>query len=387
MLPTYPETGMQTTLPQSHVLPALPHIRAMKPYVPGLQPQESGWTKLNTNENPYPPSPAVQAAIQRELCHLRLYPAPDSRPLRQALAAHHGVGEDWVIAGNGSDDTLNMLMRGYCDDTRQAGWTNPSYSLYPILLQIQHCPLVDVPFDRGMALPTAAIIHSGTDLFFLTSPNAPTGVAFPNRQIEAVLQQYSGLLVVDEAYADFARESAVDLLPRYPNLIVVRTFSKSYSLAGMRVGYALAHPEIVQILDRVRDSYNLDRLAQAAALAALQDNTYHRQCLDRILATRARTLAYFQRRGWFHYHSQTNFVFVEPQSKQGATGPSVAAALYDYLYARKILIRYFAQHPFCASFLRISIGTEDEMDRVFNALDDWDGESCSGNRPGPAGRS
>ncbi|MDX2111935.1 MAG: histidinol-phosphate transaminase [Verrucomicrobiota bacterium] len=347
------------------------HIRSMSPYVPGLQPQEPGWIKLNTNENPYPPSPKVAEAILAEVDKLRLYPVPDARPLRKALAKFHGVDESNVIIGNGSDDTINMLMRVFCGATESAGWTLPSYSLYPTLIGIQNTTLLSVPFERNMELPIDAIAASGAQIFFLTSPNAPTGTAFSNESIAALLERYEGILVVDEAYADFAPENAVALLHKYPNLVITRTFSKSYSLAGLRVGYGLASAEIVSLMDRVRDSYNLDRLAQAGALAALLDQDYHRMTTAKILATRASTVAELRSRGWFVYDTHTNFVFTEPVNARGEKGPTVGKSLFDHLNKNKVLVRYFGSHPFTASFLRISIGNDAEMQALYAILDQW----------------
>lgn len=352
---------------------ALDHIRSLHAYVPGLQPQDTGWIKLNTNENPYPASPKVGEAVTREFSRLHLYPAPDSKGLRAAIAEHHGVDPSCVIAANGSDDTLNMLMRAFCGvgaDTA-AGWTVPSYSLYPTLIGIQGGKIIDVPFDRSMALPMDAILNSNVRIFFLTSPNAPTGVAFSNKEISAILERYQGILVVDEAYADFAPENAVPLLAKYPNLVITRTFSKSYSLAGLRVGYGLAHPSVISILDRVRDSYNLDRLAQAGAIASLKDQTYFRETVGKIISTRERFLTVIRELGWFVYPSKTNFAFFEPRDARGNTGPDVAKALFEFLRSKKILVRYFPNHPFTAPFIRISIGTDSEMDRVEVVLREW----------------
>jgi histidinol-phosphate aminotransferase len=242
---------------------ALPHVARLHAYTPGLQPDEPGWIKLNTNECPYPPSPRVAGAVRRELdgaggggASLRLYPNPASAPLREAIAAHHGHGlrAANVCVGNGSDDVLNLLVRAFCSPEAALGFTVPGYSLYPVLVAIQDGRAGAVEFDRSMRLPVERIAASPARAFILTSPNAPTGVAFSRAEIERVLAAYRGLLVVDEAYAPFAREDAVPLLARYPNLVVTRTLSKAHALAGIRVGYALAHAATIAILDRVRDA-------------------------------------------------------------------------------------------------------------------------------------
>ena len=354
---------------------ALPHVTRLHAYTPGLQPTESGWTKLNTNECPYPPSPRVAEAIRREVGEdgnaLRLYPNPKSAPLRAAVAALHGLEAANVCIGNGSDDILNLLIRCFCTQEAAAGFTLPSYSLYPVLVAIQDGRSAVIEFERSMRLPLEKIAASNAKAFFLTSPNAPTGVAFSNTEIERLLQSFHGLLVVDEAYAPFARENAVPLLTRYPNLVVVRTLSKAHALAGIRVGYALANPAVIDLLDRVRDSYNVSRLSQAAALAAIGDSGYYAGVVAKVCATRDRAIRAWVDRGWFTYPSEANFIFTEPKNRQGDCGPAVAKSAYDFLYAHKVLVRYFPSHALTASFLRISVGTDDEMLVLQNTLEAW----------------
>ena len=357
---------------------ALPHVAKLRAYTPGLQPTESGWVKLNTNESPYPPSPHVVEALRREIgadgASLRLYPNPKSGPLRAAVAAFHGHGltDENVIVGNGSDDLLNLFVRVFCGPEAAIGFTFPSYSLYPVLVEIQAGRSAVVEFDRSMRLPVERLAASTARAFFLTSPNAPTGVGFAAAEIEQVLQRFPGLLIVDEAYAPFAREDAVSLLARYPNLVIVRTLSKAWALAGIRVGYALAHSAVIGLLDRVRDSYNVSRLSQAAAVAALGDPDYYAGLVGKIVATRDRLVQDLAtRRGWFTYPSQANFIFTEPKNARGETGPAVAQAAYDFLYARKLLVRHFPSHALTAPFLRISVGTDDEMRILNDTLDAW----------------
>jgi len=314
--------------------------------------------------------------VKRELgddgAVLRLYPNPTSGPLRAAVARLHGLAPENVIVGNGSDDLLNLVVRAFCGPETALGFTYPSYSLYPVLVEIQDGRSEPIAFDRAMRLPLERIAASKAKAFMLTSPNAPTGVAFGNAEIEQALASFGGLLFVDEAYAAFARENAAALVAKHPRLVVLRTLSKSYALAGIRVGYALAHPEVIDVLDRVRDSYNVSRLSQAAALAAVTDQVYHAEIVGKVVATRDRHLTEFTgRRGWFTYPSQANFIFTEPKNARGETGPAVAKAAYDYLYAHKVLVRYFGSHALTASFLRISVGTDDEMLVLQNTLDAW----------------
>lgn len=355
---------------------ALPHVAKLHAYTPGLQPTEPGWVKLNTNECPYPPSPRVAEALKREIgedgASLRLYPNPKSGPLRAAIARMHGLLEENVCIGNGSDDTLNLLVRAFCSQGAPLGFTMPSYSLYPVLVEIQDGGTQVIEFDGSMRLPIERISGSTARAFFLTSPNAPTGVGFTNAELERVLSSYRGLLVVDEAYAPFARENAVPLLSKYSNLVVVRTLSKAYALAGIRVGYSLSHPEITDVLDRVRDSYNVSRLSQAAALAAIEDPTYYDGVIAKVVATRNAFIAdLVNRRAWRTYDSQANFIFTEPKNAKGECGLAVAKAAYDFLYARKVLVRYFPSHALTAPFLRISVGTDAEMRVLSETLDAW----------------
>ena len=355
---------------------ALPHLQQLHAYTPGLQPSGPGWVKLNTNECPYPPSPRVVEALRREIgadgSSLRLYPNPKSSPLRAAVAQLHDLREENVCIGNGSDDILNLLVRCFCTQEAAAGFTFPSYSLYPVLVGIQDGRSAVIEFDRAMRLPVEKIAASSAKAFFITSPNAPTGVGFTNAEFERILGTFRGLLVVDEAYAPFARENAVPLLARYPRLVIVRTLSKAYALAGIRVGYALAHPDIIGLLDRVRDSYNVNRLSQAAALAALGDPVYYDGMLAKVKATRGSALAGFTgKRGWFTYPSQANFIFTEPKDAWGKSGPAVAKSAYDFLVSRKVLVRHFPSHALTAPFLRISVGTDDEMLVLNDTLDAW----------------
>ncbi len=376
---------------------ALPHVASLHAYTPGLQPTESGWVKLNTNECPYSPSPRVAEALHRDIgedgAALRLYPNPKSSPLRAVVAALHGLREENVIIGNGSDDILNLLVRAFCGSNPEvgrtvsgeprhggdaspyleaaAGFTFPSYSLYPVLVEIQNGRSSVIEFDRSMRLPVERIAASQARAFFLTSPNAPTGVGFTLAEFEEILARFKGLLVIDEAYALFARENAIPLLARYPNVVIVRTLSKAYALAGIRVGYALAHPEVIDLLDRVRDSYNVNRLSQTAAIAALGDVSYYAAVVSKIKTTRDTSVSRFQNLGWFTYPSQANFIFTEPKNARGESGPAIAKSAYEFLYARKVLVRYFASHALTASFLRISVGTDDEMLVLHESLDAW----------------
>lgn len=352
---------------------ALAHVQALHAYVPGKQPQDADWIKLNTNENPYPPSPRVAEAIAAEAGDpLRKYPNPISAPLREKLAEHfHLPNSDWAFVGNGSDEILNLLIRTFCDAEAGAGYMVPSYSLYPVLLSIQNAKQVIVDFDSSMTLPVEAVANCDANIFFLTSPNAPTGVAFSTDEIRRLAETYPGILVVDEAYGAFAEESAISLVEEFPNLCVTRTFSKSHSLAGMRVGYLLGNPELVGLLDKVRDSYNVNRISQVAGLAALSDVEYYDELIKKIKATRDNFANKLDALNWFSYPSQANLIFTQPVNSLGEKGPEVAKSLFDFLFREKILVRYFGNDFRTDSFLRISVGSEAEMESLNEAINQW----------------
>ncbi|KAF0093863.1 MAG: histidinol-phosphate aminotransferase [Puniceicoccaceae bacterium 5H] len=347
---------------------AAPHVLDLHAYVPGTQPSGEGWIKLNTNELPYPCSPAVAQAIMAEMTRLPLYPSPTSAPLRAAIAEHHGLQPEQVIVGNGSDDILNLLVRVFGGQTID---TFPSYSLYPVLVSIQNGQLQSVPFGEDMKLSVDKLAELKGSILFLTTPNAPTGVAFPRDDIGHLCERFDGIVVADEAYADFADRDCRPLMDKHDNLVITRTFSKSYGLAGLRVGYALAHAEVIDLLDRVRDSYNVNRLSQAGALAAFRDQDYLRDVVRKVRRTRDSFRQRCQAHGWFTYPSQSNFIFTRPETRDSRRGPEVAQALFAYLRERKILVRYFPNHPFTAPFLRISIGTEAQMTTLNDAIDQW----------------
>jgi len=350
---------------------ALPHISEMEAYVPGLQPNESGWLKLNTNELPYPISPRVGEAVNAEMARIHLYPNPTSRPLREAIARYHGLDASQVIVGNGSDDLLNLLARAFAGKGQAAAMTMPSYSLYPVLAAIQNAHMEYIPFTRSMELPVRDIAACGANLFYLTSPNAPTGVQFDLNVIYNAVSFFRGVFVIDEAYVDYADHNAVELLRELPNLVITRTFSKSYGLAGLRVGYGLASPGIIEILDRVRDSYNVNRLSQAGAKAAIEDKAHYRPIIAKICQTRDAFIDSLRGRGWFAYESHANFVFGEPANAAGQRGPAVAKSLFDYLNAHKVLVRYFTGNALTESGLRISVGTDAQMATLLDHIDTW----------------
>jgi histidinol-phosphate aminotransferase len=341
-----------------------PDIAAMAGYVPGFQPPDSErWIKLNTNENPYPPSPRVREALLVEVGAdgdaLRKYPDPGSHLLRAAAAELYRFPVEWVIAANGSDELLNNLIRACVDAGEEVGYVHPSYSYYATLAEIQGARVRTFGLTDDFRIRDFPPRYTGR-LFFLTTPNAPLGFAFPLEYVEELAQRCTGVLVVDEAYVDFAEFTALELVKKYANVVVTRTFSKSYSLAGMRLGLAVARPEIVAALDKIRDHYHLDRLALTAATAALRDQAYLRAATAKIRATRVRFVAGLAELGYAVIPSQANFVFTAPPDRNGQR-------VYEALYARKILVRYFAD-PLLAHGMRITIGTDAEMDATLAAL-------------------
>ncbi len=340
------------------------NIAEMAGYVPGYQPEdESAWIKLNTNENPYPPSPKVFEAIRAELGNeggsLRKYPDAASRKAREAAARLYGFDPEWIVMANGSDEVLNSLIRAFAGEGEEIAYVHPSYSYYATLAEVQGAKVRTFGLTEKHALKDFPERYDGK-LFFLTNPNAPLGILFPRPFVEELAQRVAGVLVVDEAYVDFADEHSLELVHKFDNVVVTRTFSKSYALAGMRLGLAIARPAVIDALDKIRDHYNLDRLAQVAAVAALRDQDYLRRRTGEIRDTRDWFALELRLLGWEVLPSQGNFLFASPPDRNGKKA-------YDHLFARRILVRFFAD-PAMAHGLRISIGTRQEMEATLAAL-------------------
>lgn len=335
-------------------------IRTMHGYVPGKQPADGQYVKLNTNENPYPPSPAVLEALRRAVNEdLRFYSDPLATPLREQAARLYGCAPEEVVVGNGSDDVLTMIFRTFLDAGDVLVTPAPSYSLYQVLGALQDADYREIPMTSDYTLPDG-LDTCGAKLVFIVNPNAPTGVLHPGGALRDFLGRSDCMVVLDEAYADFAGESAIDLLPEFPNLIVVRTFSKSYALAGMRLGLGFARREVITQMMKVKDSYNLDRLAIVAGCAALQDQAWLHETTDRIIRTRTAVLEALTAMGLHVPPSRSNFVF--PRIPDGR-----AAEVYQALEARHILVRYF-NAPLVADSLRVTVGTDDDMATFVEAL-------------------
>ena len=358
------------SFPQSHL--SIP-LRNHSPYIPGEQPKaQNQVVKLNTNENPYPPSSLIRNRVLNEIDKLNLYPNPKSTQLREAIARRHGLSSDQVIVGNGSDDLLNLCVRCFADSKKEIAMLDPSYSLYEVLASIQGANLIGVPFSSDdFAFPLEQVLNLSANLFFLTNPHAPSGLNYDNFLIEEVLDASEGIVVVDEAYADFAQQNAIGLLGKYPNLIITRTFSKSYSLAGLRVGYAMGDPSVIHILDQAREVYNVDRIAQVAAIAALEDQKYFEETKNKIIKGRTQMKSLLDSWGWNTIPSSANFLFCQPIDSHGNTSAKTAHALYEFLNHQGILIRYFPNNKRTESFVRISIGMPEEMSMLVSTIEKW----------------
>jgi histidinol-phosphate aminotransferase len=347
-------------------MPRLPQVRPtvskMAPYVPGEQPGPGERiVKLNTNENPFPPSPRVLAAIRGiDGEHLRRYPSPRADAFRATAAALHGVSPDMVLAGNGSDEVLAIAVRTFLGPGDVLAYPDPTYSLYPVLATSAENRIVTVPWEPDWQLPIQALLETGARAIFFANPNAPTGTLVAVARVRELATAFDGLLLVDEAYADFADDNCLDLVRELPNVMICRTFSKGYSLAGLRFGYGIAAPALVAEMTKVKDSYNCDAISILAANAALEDQAYARSTWQAVRTERARISAELARRGWQVIPSQTNFVL--------ATCPGGRAAdVYRDLKRKGILVRYFDK-PGLADKLRITIGTVEQNDALLGAL-------------------
>jgi len=339
-------------------------VRKMKPYTPGEQSLDPDIVKLNTNENPYPPSPrAVRAFRAFDSRRLRLYPDPMSLEVRRRIASMHGFEIDMVFAGNGSDEVLALCTRAFVEDSGTIGWFDPSYSLYPVLADIRNVSVKPVELDEefGWRMPA----KYGCSLFFLTNPNAPTGIMYKKADVRRFCRNLNGVVVIDEAYVDFSSGNCADLV-KLGNVVVARTLSKAYSLAGLRFGYALGAPDVIGALFKLKDSYNNDMIAQRVALAALEDVAHMRKNVRRIVAIRERLSGALRQRGWLVYPSETNFLWARP------SGIS-AGDLYARLRERKILIRYFPGAR-TGDYVRITIGADNQVCALLAALDDIAGQ-------------
>ncbi|MBM7599788.1 histidinol-phosphate aminotransferase [Virgibacillus halotolerans] len=336
------------------------------PYVPGEQVNQPQILKLNTNENPYAPSPHVVKAIQSEVeGKLNLYPSPTADQLKQEIAAYYQLSSDHVFVGNGSDEVLAFSFMAFFEPGKAIRFPAISYSFYPVYAKLFDISYEEVPLQRDFSLPAEAFFQSDGGVIF-PNPNAPTSVYLGLDAVKEIVENNPDQpVIIDEAYIDFAPESAVSLVETYDNLLVVQTMSKSRSLAGLRVGFALGNPHLIEALIRIKDSFNsytLDRLALAGAEAAIKDTAYFKETTRKIVQTREWLIAELKKRGFYVLPSQTNFVFASHYNQS-------AEALYTILKDNGIIIRYFNQ-PTIDNYLRITIGTEDDMAKFILKLDE-----------------
>lgn len=338
----------------------------MHAYVPGEQPKIPGLIKLNTNENPYPPSPKVMKAIRDAVDErLRLYPNPTAQVVREKLAKLHGCSPEHILMGNGSDECLAMAVRTFVEPGASVQYFTPSYSLYPVLAAAHGATANAVPLAAGFGLPRVAALRKAgrwrfdAPLSFITTPNAPSGRGYSRRELAALSRAQDGVVVLDEAYVDFADEHALPLALEHPHVLVARTFSKAYSLCFQRIGYLVGHPELIGALDTIRDSYNVNGLGQIAAAATLDDLPYYRATFKKVVRTRQRLARRLTALGFEVLPSQTNFLLVRPPLFE-------AREWLERLRARKILVRWFSA-PDVRSYLRITVGTDAEADALVMA--------------------
>ncbi|NLI23061.1 MAG: histidinol-phosphate transaminase [Clostridiales bacterium] len=344
----------------------LPRLRTLDPYVPGEQPQDRRYVKLNTNESPFPPSPRVLDTLTREaVSRLNLYPDPLARALREAIAAEYGLEPDNVFVGNGSDEVLGFAFMAYADETRGVTLPDVSYGFYRVYAQLYRVHPVIVPLNEDFTLPAENFVGR-RGMVALANPNAPTSLAMPLGEIERIIAgNPQNIVLIDEAYVDFGGETCLPLLSRYPNLLIVRTYSKSRSLAGGRLGYALASPAIIDDLNRVKNSfhpYSINNLTMLAGIEAMRDRDYFRSCVEAICAQRDASARELAAMGFSVLPSATNFLFASPPGMDGLT-------YYRKLKERGVLVRYLSQ-PMLARHVRITVGSADQMRALMDATRD-----------------
>ena len=336
-----------------------PAVDAMKGYTPGKQIRGRKVIKLNTNENPYPASPNVQKVLQNiNMDDLRRYPQPMGDDVRDTIAKLFGFDRDNIILGNGSDDILTIAIRCFAGEGDSIAVVEPTYSLYKVLSEIQGAKTISIPLEEGFSLPqNLAQKVSTAKLLLIPRPNAPTGNVFPMAEMRELCETFAGVVLIDEAYADFADDNCVELAKEYSNVIVSRTLSKSYSLAGIRFGFAMASKDIIAGMLKVKDSYNVNFLTQKVADAALKDQDYLAEITAKVCATRKWLTSRLTELGFEVLASQTNFLFTAPPDNNGE-------GYYNYLRENDYLTRYFPGEV-TGRFVRISIGTQEEMQSLF----------------------
>lgn len=338
-------------------------INAMTGYVPGEQPKPgTPIIKLNTNENPYPPSPEAIAVLRNlDSEWLRRYPDPFAKEFCQAVSEALDVPADWIIVGNGSDELLNVLIRACAEGSdRQVVYPTPTYVLYRTLAAMQPAEVVEIPYPPNFQLPLDELVVANGAITFIASPNSPSGHSVPLADLRWLAERVSGIVVVDEAYVDFADYSALPLVEEFDNILILRTLSKGYSLAGLRLGFGIANPKLLAGLFKIKDSYNIDAIATMVGAAAMRDRAYKDLCAEKVKTSRAKLTVSLKNLDFTVLDSQGNFVLATPPKGN-------AEQLYLQLKARGILVRYFKQ-PELEDKLRITVGTEEQNQTLIKAL-------------------
>jgi histidinol-phosphate aminotransferase len=342
-------------------------IKSLKAYVPGEQPQDRKYIKLNTNESPYPPSPLINNVLREfDFDRLRLYPDPLAKRLREKIAEVYGVRTEQVFVANGSDEALSFCFYAFFDAAHgKVLFPEFTYSFYPVYCNFYGIPYEKVPLGEDYVVDVDGFLRMDSCGIIFANPNAPTGISLPLERIESLLGRYpqENAVLVDEAYVDFGAESALGLLNAHRNLVVIRTFSKSMSLAGLRLGFVVAHESLIEALFRVKDSFNsypVDTLTQMMGEIALSDESYYRAMREKIILTRERFSQRLREMGWLVLPSKTNFVFA---TKEGITGLQV----YRTLREKGILVRHFDTKGI-EDFVRITIGTDGDMETLLKAI-------------------
>ena len=329
-------------------------------YTPGYQPKATEVVKLNTNENPYPPSPEVMKALAEiRPEQLRRYPDPLGNAFREAAAELNGVEPANIMCCNGGDDLLSIAIRAFCDERRPVAYPVPTYSLYPVLARLQDCEMIEIPFDEEFNLP-AKLATTGAALTIVCNPNAPTGSFIRVDELASLAAELTGVLLVDEAYVDFAEQNCASLVKDFDNIIVLRSLSKGYSLAGLRFGYAIANKDLIAGLLKVKDSYNVDAVAIALATAAIRDQAYFRQNVEKVKEERTALTAQLRAAGLAVPESHANFVLAQTKNTS-------AGEIHKKLAQQNIFVRYF-NVPGLSDRLRISIGAKEQNEKLMAAL-------------------
>ena len=342
------------------------YLANLSPYTPGEQPQDKKYVKLNTNESPYPPSPGVAAVLNsQEAADLRLYSDPECKELKKALAGYYGVAPENVYVGNGSDEALNFAFLAYATDGRGVAFADITYGFYPVFADLYHIPVQIVPLKADFSLDPKDY-YGLNKTIVIANPNAPTGLALSRGEMEGIVKANpDSVVVVDEAYVDFGAESCVELTKQYPNLLVVQTYSKSRSMAGARLGYAIGNAELIRDLETVKFStnpYNVNRLTLKAGAAAIAQQDYYTENCKKIMETRAYTKEQLEKLGFTVLDSKSNFLFAK---KPGVDG----GAIYRGLKDRGVLVRHFDKDPI-RDYNRITIGTREQMDILLSKLEE-----------------